>query len=387
MRYPLWFKKNKEQTPFFLFNLDKVNENIDFLVQKTKKLNFKILYSTKALPLYKILKELEPKVSGFSVSSLFEALLAEKSCQDKKDIHFVSPGIRKEEWNDISNIVNSLTFNSFEQYFFYRDRLSKKSSYGIRINPEISVSKDSRYDPCRRFSKLGVTLDEFKKKISEDYNILKNIEGIHLHTNCESRDFSHLTKTFTKVKEKIGDDLKKIKWINLGGGYFFDQSKNISLFNEVIEDIAKNYRFNEIIIEPGGFIVANSGYLVSTVIDLFRRNGKNIAILDTTINHLPEVFEYQYEPNILGHQEHHKNEYILAGRSCLAGDIFGTYHFEEKLETGSQLIFENVGHYTLVKANTFNGINLPDVYYVKNGSDLKKIKSFTFKEYANYFGG
>ena len=54
-------------------------------------------------------------------------------------------------------------------------------------------------------------------------------------------------------------------------------------------------------------------------------------MLDTTVNHMPEVFEYQFRPDVLGHNDAGAYEYVLAGMSCLAGDIFGEYRFDAPL--------------------------------------------------------
>ena len=380
-------KQKNIQTPAFVYDLDEINKKVKFLSKIKKRLNCKVLYSLKALPLTRILEEMEFFIDGFSVSSLFEAKLAKQTSKNKKEIHFVSPGIKNEQWEDLSEIVSYLTFNSFEQASFFEDKMRKSQSYGLRLNPEISFIEDDRYNPCSKISKLGVTLPQLKKEISENSNFFNKIDGIHLHTNCESSNFSQLTQTFLKIKNEIGDEINKFKWINLGGGYLFNKSTNLSLFYELIESINKNYHFDNIIIEPGNFIIKDSGYLVSSVIDIFQRNGKNIAVLDTTVNHLPEVFEYQYEPNVANHHASYKNNYLLAGCSCLAGDIFGTYSFENNLEIGSKVIFEEIGSYSLVKAHTFNGINLPDIYCIKNNTGLEKIKSFTFEDYKNYYGG
>ena len=173
----------------------------------------------------------------------------------------------------------------------------------------------------------------------------------------------------------------------MGGGYCFDESENLSLFYGLVDELNHSYDFSEIIIEPGNFLVRDCGFLVSSVIDLFRRDGKYIAVLDTTVNHLPEVFEYQYEPDVLGDACSNKNEYILAGSSCLAGDVFGVYRFEDELELGSKVIFEKVGSYSLAKAHMFNGINLPDVYCLEDDIGLKRVKSFTLEHYMHYYGG
>jgi len=374
-----------DRTPAFIYNLDEIKKRATLLSQIKNKSNCKVFYSVKPLPLLRILEEME-FLEGFSVSSLFEAILAQKACKNRKEIHFVSPGIRNDQWEDISTATSYLTFNSLEQISYFESNL-RKQSYGIRVNPRVSLIEDPRYNPCREFSKLGVPISQIKDKISADSDFCKKIEGIHFHTNSESKDFSDLTKTLSKIKIELGDHLKRFKWINLGGGYCFDEAENISLFYELIDDLYDSYDFNEIIIEPGNFLVKDSGYLISSVIDLFRRDGKNIAVLDTTVNHLPEVFEYQYEPDVQGDDCSNKNEYILAGSSCLAGDIFGVYRFEHELELGSFVIFEKVGSYSLVKAHMFNGINLPDVYCLEDDTGLTRVKSFTLEHYMHYYGG
>ena len=378
-------KREPVATPAFVYDLGEIRKRLDILRRIRDRSSCKVLYSLKALPLCRILEEMD-SLDGFSASSLFEARLAEKSCGGGKEIHFVSPGIRDGQWDDISSAVGYLTFNSLEQFSRFEPRLGEQS-YGIRVNPRVSFVKDRRYNPCREFSKLGVPADQVREKISADPDFSEKIEGIHLHTNCESKDFSQLAQTVSRLKTELSGELGRFRWINLGGGYFFDESENLSLFHELADELSDDYGFEEIMIEPGAFVVRDSGCLVSSVVDLFRRDGKDIAVLDATVNHLPEVFEYQYRPDVSGDDPSCENEYILAGSSCLAGDVFGAYRFENRLRVGSRVLFERVGSYSLVKAHTFNGINLPDVYCVGDDTGLEKLKSFTFEEYANRYGG
>ena len=107
----------------------------------------------------------------------------------------------------------------------------------------------------------------------------------------------------------------------------------------------------------------NAGYLVSSVTDVFKAKGKNFAILDTAVNHLPECFEYENNsPEVDGHNPSNPYSFILAGATCLAGDIFGEYNFAKSLFPGDKIIFKKVGAYSLVRANKFNGIPLPKVF-------------------------
>lgn len=176
--------------------------------------------------------------------------------------------------------------------------------------------------------------------------------------------------------------LERVKWINLGGGYLFEEAEHIEALRMAIDHLRKTYDL-EVFIEPGTALVRSAGYIVSSVLDIFESDGLDIAVLDTTVNHMPEVFEYGYEPDVYGHDEGNEHEYQLAGTTCLAGDVFGTYRFEEPLELGSRVIFLDQGAYTLPKAHMFNGINLPSIYALTGDGELVLKKQFTYDDYAS----
>ena len=127
-------------------------------------------------------------------------------------------------------------------------------------------------------------------------------------------------------------------------------------------------------------MVNHAGHLAATVIDSFISDGKTIAILDTSVNHNPEVFEYQRQPELHEHDPKGHHCAILAGCTCLAGDVFGEYRFNKPLAIGDKVVFKNVGAYSLIKANRFNGYNLPDIYIYQN-QQMQKIKHYTYQDY------
>ena len=165
----------------------------------------------------------------------------------------------------------------------------------------------------------------------------------------------------------------------MGGG-------NLDAFHSTIQLLQSKYNL-EVFIEPGASIVRKSGYIVSSVIDLFNSDGKSIAVLDTSVNHMPEVFEYQFEPDVVGHVDGGRHEYILAGCTCLAGDIFGEYAFNEPMEIGSRIVFSNAGAYTLVKAHMVYGVNLPSIYAYTQDGKLELKKEFGYEDFMSRCGG
>lgn len=98
---------------------------------------------------------------------------------------------------------------------------------------------------------------------------------------------------------------------------------------------------------------------------------------------MPDVLEMPYRPNIIaaGKPGENKYTYRLGGPTCLAGDIIGDYSFREPLNPGDRLVFCDMAHYTMVKNNTFNGVNLPAIvlYSQKDGAEI--VRKFQYNDF------
>ena len=375
-------------TPFFVFDRVLLKKKALVHRQLMDRANCKLLYAVKAASNLTILRDLIPFIDGFSVSSLFETQisdLARHGINMKKDILYVSPAIREREWNNLQKYINFMSFNTLEQLTFFQDKLLPHVEYGMRLDSEL-VFLNYDYGSDNMPPKLGVPLNNFLYFLDNYPELSKKITGIHIHNAHMNSNLSQLEETFKKVESILKDRLRRFKWLNLGGGYYLDQSDNIDIFPKLISYIRNKYNnFEDIFMEPGASLVKQVGYLVTSVIDLFERNKQKVALLDTTINHQPEVLEFKIMPEFL--KEDGDYVYALAGCNCLYSlDHFGVQNFKEPLKIGSKLIFKDIGSYSFVKAHMFNGINLPDIYYFSEDSGLQKAKSFTFQDYLNRFG-
>ena len=359
-------------SPAFIIDKQAIQQAADNLVYLRQQSGCRVLYSIKAMPFVPLLKWLQPYVDGFSVSSLFEAKLAHSIVNSEQSIHLATPGIRPDEQSELNEICTHISFNSRSQK--NNDIKNKPSiSKGLRVNPKLSFSNDERFDPCRLHSKLGLSIKELTLN---DFN---EIEGLQFHTVFSQQDFSPLIKTLDEIEYYLADFLPQLKWINLGGGYLLQEINDLKPLIELIVRLRKKYQI-EVYIEPGKDIVNKAISLVTTVIDCFESDGKVIAVLDSSINHNPEVFEFQRVPAVLEANEKGDFSVVLVGSTCLAGDIFGEYRFNQAIQIGDKISFLNVGAYTLVKANRFNGYNFPDIYSVDKGA-LKCLKQYDFENY------
>lgn len=376
---------DKYETPFYLFIQSIIARQLTLLTQVASRLQLKLLFPLKAFSITEILNMISPSVDGFSVSSANEARLASDIIGKKNKIHFSSPGLTLREAEIISSLCDYISFNSLSQLARFRQNVNGNYEIGLRINTQLSFIADERYNPCRKHSKLGVPIRVLDTMSAAELEKIEDVDGLLFHTNCESYDFSHLLDTILHIEEIIPKILDQVKWINVGGGYLFDEFTNWEPLEKGVNLLQDKYGLN-IFFEPGKGIIGDAGYIVSTVLDVFKSDGKKIVILDTSVNHMPEVFEYQYKPTVMQESEKGKYRYILAGASCLTGDLFGEYRFEEPLEIGSRIVFEDMGAYTFVKANMFNGINLPSIYILKENGELQLIREFDYKDYLSIYG-
>ncbi|MFX1554715.1 MAG: hypothetical protein ACFFBV_12370 [Promethearchaeota archaeon] len=378
-------EKNEILTPSFVYDEGGILESFQLLGKVINKQLCKTLFPLKSFALIDALRFMVPVVDGFAGSSLFEAKLAREIAGNNRCVHLTTPGIRPDEVDDVSELCDYISFNSLRQWQEYHVKVRGKASCGIRVNPQLPFVKDERYNPCRKNSKLGIPLDLLRQIISTRSEELKGVKGLHFHTNSESTALDQLFITVSHIDASLPRLLDKIAWVNIGGGYLFDEMQSLDKLIDVVSLLNDNYDV-EIFIEPGKAIVGKAGYLISSIIDLFESEGSTIAVLDTTVNHMPEVFEYQFKPDIAQESEDGKYQYILAGSTCLAGDVFGEYRFDEPLEIGSRIVFEDMGAYTLVKANMFNGINLPTIYAYTLEGKLELKKQFGYEDFLSRCG-
>ena len=372
-------------TPAFVYDEGIIHQLLDCATDCREQAGLKLLFAVKSFSFADALEVMSPRVDGFAVSSLFEARLARAVAGKDGIVSITTPGLRPQDAGEIGLLCDSISFNSLNQWDMHRERMKGSTSCGLRVNPQMPFADDLRYDPCRPNSKLGAPLDVLTAEFQRSPGRFAGLEGILFHSNCDSTDFAELEATVAKLDDQASEILDRVAWVNLGGGYLFDDSDTSDALCHAVAYLKSRYNV-DVFFEPGSGLVRDAGYIVSTVLDLFESGGRAVAVLDTSVNHLPEVFEYGYQPDVNGHDNDAPHEYILAGCTCLAGDLFGEYRFHRELRVGDRVVFESVGSYSLVKAHMFNGVALPSVYSLNSAGQLALKSAPNFEEFAARWG-
>ncbi len=368
---------NKIPTPYYVVDTGLLNKNLEILDYVQKQTGCKILLALKGFSMFSLFPQISEKLAGITSSSLFEARLGFEEMG--KEVHVFAPAYQEKEFDEMMHYCDHFVFNSFSQFSQFKDRIKnnkeKSIECGVRINPEYSELKVAIYDPCAPNSRLGITLDQFDEELATE------LDGLHFHTMCEQNSDT-LQRTLAVVEEKFGKYFHQMKWINFGGGHHITRPDyDLNILIDSINNIKNKYGV-QVYLEPGEAIALNTGFLVASVLDIVH-NQMPIAILDTSAAcHMPDVIEMPYRPEIIGADlpNVHPFTYRLGGMTCLAGDIIGDYSFPSELKVGDKLIFCDMAHYTMVKNNTFNGVNLPSIA-IQDGDTLTLVKQFTYEDY------
>ena len=366
-------------TPSYIVDERLLIKNLEKLKSIIDRTGCRILLAQKGFSMFYFYPLIKKYLNGTTASSLYEARLGFEEMGN--ETHIFNPSYREDEIDEILSMVDHIVFNSFNQWSKYKNIVKSHErdiSCGLRVNPEYSSVETEIYNPTGKFSRFGVTRVNFKE------DELDGIDGLHFHALCEQNSDA-LEATLVAFEEKFGQYLHGMKWVNFGGGHHitrddYDVEKLINCINHI-----KNKYNVEVYLEPGEAVALNTGFLVTEVLDTIY-NEMDILLVDTSAAcHMPDVIEMPYRPFIInsGIPNEKAYTYKLGGPTCLAGDVIGDYSFDNPINIGDKLIFTDMAHYSMVKNNTFNGINLPSIAVYTEKDGVKVIRSFKYEDFRN----
>ena len=369
---------SKIPTPCYVIDEHLLRNNLAVIKKVKEAAAIDILVSLKAFSNWGVFPIFKEYGFGASASSLNEARLACEELGVKT--YTYAPAYEERHIADILAYSSHISFNSINQLHKYRKLAQQNAvSIGLRVNPEFSDTAYDIYNPCKPGSRFGITAAQLGERVPE------GVQGFHFHTLFEADSFA-LDKVLVVFLKKFGTFLPQLKWVNMGGGHLITgKDYDIEHLIKILIDFKARYGLN-IILEPGSAFTYQTGYLVSTILDIVENNGIKTAILDVSFTcHMPDCLEMPYKPLIVGARDPRagKPTYRMGGISCLAGDYMGDWSFDRELQAGDKIIFEDMIHYTTVKTTMFNGVNHPRIGIWGERSGFRLLKEFNHQDYKN----
>jgi len=360
-------------TPYYLIDEKKLLRNMEIIQQVRLRSGAKSLLALKCFSTWGVFDLMQRYMDGTTSSSLFEARLGFENFG--KETHAYCVGYSPSDIEAISRYADKIIFNSASQLETYYDK-TKTTPLGLRINPGISYSHFDLADPAREHSRLGVSdLDEITAQLSR-------ISGLMFHFNCENDEFTAFEEQLDDIGERYGEVLHQMEWVSLGGGlYFTKEGYPVDKFSQKLADFAAEFDV-QIYLEPGESAITGCAELVTSVVDVVH-NGMDVAIVDASVEaHMLDLLIYRLSAKVETGADA-KYKYMVAGRSCLAGDVFGSFQFSEKLQIGSEIRFADAAGYTMVKKNWFNGLQMPSIVVRRLDGTIEILREFVYSDFLD----
>lgn len=360
-------------TPYYLIDEARLVLNLEKLAALRERTGVKSVLALKCFATWSVFDLMRPYLDGTTSSSPYEARLgAEKF---GKEVHAYSVAFSQDDIRDVRPHATKIIFNSVEQLERFRCEV-EGLPVGLRINPGVSHSHYDLADPARADSRLGAS-DPAAIAAAGDF-----VSGVMFHCNCENADVDSFQSILEHIAREFGSLLHRMQWVSLGGGISFtDDTYPFDRFCDTLAAFADRFGV-QLYLEPGSAAVTGSGFLVTQVLDVVR-NGADIAIVDASVEaHMLDCLVYRMtarvEQPVSGH-----HRYTVAGRSCLAGDVFGTYGFPRALRVGDLIPFADAADYTMVKKNWFNGVSMPAIVVRRLDGRIDRVKTFGYDDFVN----
>ena len=359
------------QTPYYLIDKARLLPNLEKIAWLREQSGAKCLLALKCFATWSVFDFMAEYMDGTTSSSLFEVRLGREKFG--KETHAYSVAYAEHEIDEVLSHSDKIIFNTIGQLQRFEAQ-SAGHVRGLRVNPGVSTSGFDLADPARPFSRLGEHDPEVIAEVSD------KISGFMFHNNCENADFERFDAMLGLIEQRFGHLIRQMEWISLGGGiHFTGEGYPLQRLADRLKRFADQNGV-QVYLEPGEAAITGAATLEVTVLDtLF--NGKNLAIVDSSIEaHMLDLLIYRESAKI--HPNEGPHAWMICGKSCLAGDIFGEFHFAEPLQPGDRLSFQDAAGYTMVKKNWFNGVKMPAIAVRELDGTVRLVRDFGYDEFA-----
>ncbi len=368
--------------PRYVIDEAALRRNLDVLRRVADAAGVRILLAQKAFSCAAVYPLCARCLAGTTASSLFEARHGHDNFGG--ETHVFAPAFVPEEMDELLGLVDHIVFNSPGQVAKFGDVARARGvSIGLRVNPEVSVATTPAYDPCRPSSRLGTRRAAIGGCVV--------VDGLHFHCLCE-QGVEELRKVLAGFEMRFGDLLPRMRWVNFGGGHHITRADyDVDGLVALLLDFRSRHPHLTVYLEPGEAVALNAGTLEARVLEIQPPgdDGVSNAILDVSAAcHMPDVLEMPYTPRVTGASIGAAGPcvYRFGGPTCLAGDEIGVYSFGRPLEEGDKVVFEDMAIYSMVKNNTFNGVNLPDIAIRREDGSIETLRTFGYADFASRLG-
>ncbi len=368
---------NEFGTPLFVYDANKISSQIKNLKTAFSDVNLRIKYAAKALTNISILKLIKKNGAGVDVVSLQEAQLAILAGFDKSEIMFTPNCVAFEEIVEAVEMGLAINIDNLTMLQKFGERYKGAHPCCIRLNPHIMAGGNYKISTGHSNSKFGISIYQLPQIMETINRYGMNVNGLHIHTGSEISE----TEVFIKMSEilfGIARDFPNLRFIDFGSGFKVaykegDMVTNIydlglkltKIFTEFCESYGRKL---ELWIEPGKFVVSESGFLLVSANVVKSTPSVTFVGVNSGLNHLirPMMYDSYHDIVNLSNPKGDQKTYTVVGYICET-DTLGADRKLNEVKEGDLLAIKNCGAYAYSMASNYNSRFRPAEVMVING--------------------
>lgn len=372
---------NKYGTPLYIYDIDKVKENIKLYKDNFKSDKFlcEVAYASKAfsiLPFIKLVKEENLKID---VVSIGEARTAVMAGFRGSEVYLHGNNKTIEELMYAFDYNFTIVVDNLEELkLIIGISMGKKINILLRLNFGIEAHTHKYIITGNLDSKFGIIYNSIDYKealdlIDDNENI--NLLGFHSHIGSQIFELEPYYALIDKYEE-ISKEFDKKLVFSLGGGFgvkYIDSDKPIPLdivSKSLISYVeSKNMKIEKLVIEPGRSIVSEAGFIAYSLGFKKQTPNKLYYFVDGGMsdNIRPALYQAKYRAVIAGKEEEtNLNKVTIGGKCCESGDILAEDIMLPDYKYGDILVFLDCGAYSFQMSSNYNKLYRPGVVFVDN---------------------
>ena len=365
-------------TPVYVYRAEAIREQYRRLDRALEPVPHRICYSIKANGSLAVLSLLRRLGAGADIVSGGELARALRAGFGGADVVFSGVGKGREEMRAALNAgVGLISVESEEELAVLADVVARRggsgrpANVGIRVNPEVTVETHPYTQTGVKGTKFGVPADEagaIAERAARTDGI--RLRGVAMHLGSQITDAGPYVQGLLKLLELVDElrrgGVKTLDMLDLGGGLGIayrreDAGLDVAAWAQAVLPHVATSRLR-LVVEPGRYLVAGAGVLLTRVLYRKRTGGRDIAVIDAGMNDLIRPSHYRaYHPiRLVGDERARpRKTYDVVGPICESGDFLALDRELPQLERGDLLEVGGAGAYGFVMTSTYNARGRP----------------------------
>ena len=358
-------------TPLYVYSADAIRERVQMLQTGFASVENTLCYAVKANSSLAILKLLSEQGCGFDIVSGGELERVRRAAPASLP-RVVFSGVGKQVWEmDAALNADILLFNveseaELEVLAARATALGKKARIALRVNPDVFAETHPYISTGLSEHKFGIAIERARdvyRRAAE----LPGLEpaGVSVHIGSQIRSVEPFAQSLLRVRalvDELRSDGHNIRYVDAGGGFgieygnaAFDPAASVAAYASAIRAALDGLNAH-LLLEPGRFLVAQAGALLTRVLYTKQNGAKHFVITDAAMNDLirPALYQAHHEILPVIRDDRPTQTADIVGPVCETGDFFARDRTLPELRSGDLAVLLDAGAYAMSLASHYN---------------------------------